>query len=174
MEHRYFSVGAPAMTTGQILLLLGSGGPVGPSSVADRKDMPLLSEDDFESSLDTVCEAAAGSIEGVFGPASLTWRIDREAAVFLGAGRALLLQLAHPWVAAAIAEHSRPFAAPIGRFHRTFNTTFTMVFGTLDQALAAARRLHRRHAAVKGILPWAAGRFAAGGDHGNYGRELSR
>jgi uncharacterized protein (DUF2236 family) len=165
MEHRYFSVGAPAMTTGQILLLLGSGGSVGPSSVADRKDIPLLSEDDFESSLDTVCEAAAGSIEGVFGPASLTWRVDREAAVFLGAGRALLLQLAHPWVAAAIAEHSRTFADPIGRFHQTFNTVFTMVFGTRDQALAAARRLHRRHAAVTGMLPWTAGRFAAGSQY---------
>jgi uncharacterized protein (DUF2236 family) len=80
--------------------------------------MPLLSEDDFESSLDTVCEAAAGSIEGVFGPASLTWRVDREAAVFLGAGRALLLQLAHPWVAAAIAEHSRTFADPIASASR--------------------------------------------------------
>jgi uncharacterized protein (DUF2236 family) len=122
----------------------------------------LLSEDDFESSLDTVREAAAGPMEGIFGPASLTWRIDREAAIFLGAGRALLLQLAHPWVAAAIAEHSRTFSDPIGRFHRTFNTTFTMVFGTLDQALAAARRLHRRHAAVTGTLPWSAGRFAAG------------
>src|SRR5258706_5959877 len=104
MEHRYFWVGAPAMTTGQILLLLGSGGPVGPSSVADRKDMPLLSEDDFESSLDTVCEAAAGSIEGVFGPASLTWRVDREAAVFPCAGRGLLLQVGQPLVAAAIDE----------------------------------------------------------------------
>jgi Uncharacterized protein conserved in bacteria len=72
-------------------------------------DLPLLSQDDFESSLDTVCKAAAESIEGVFGPASLTWRVDREVAVFLGAGRALLLQLAHPWVAAAIAEHSRTF-----------------------------------------------------------------
>ena len=121
-----------------------------------------MSEDDFESSLDAVREAAAGPIEGVFGPASVTWRVDREAAVFLGAGRALLLQLAHPWVAAAIAEHSRTFADPIGRFHQTFNTVFTMVFGTRDQALAAARRLHRRHAAVTGILPWTAGRFAAG------------
>jgi uncharacterized protein (DUF2236 family) len=37
-----------------------------------------------------------------------------------------------------------------------------MVFGTRDQALAAAHRLHRRHAAVTGILPWTAGRFAAG------------
>src|ERR1700722_17529178 len=125
----------------------------------------LLSEDDFESSLDTVCKTAAGSIEGVFGPASLTWRVDREAAVFLGAGRALLLQLAHPWVAAAIAEHSRTFADPIARFHQTFNTVFTMVFGTRDQALAAARRLHRRHAAVTGTLPWTAGRFSAGSQY---------
>jgi uncharacterized protein (DUF2236 family) len=125
----------------------------------------LLSEEDLESSLATVCAAAAGSIEGIFGPTSLTWRIDREAAVFLGAGRALLLQLAHPWVAAAIAEHSRTLADPIGRFHQTFNTVFTMVFGTLDQALAAARRLHRRHAAVTGILPSTAGRFAAGSQY---------
>src|SRR6478736_3620920 len=127
------------------------------------EELPLLlSEDHFESSLDAVREAAAGSIEGIFGPDSLTWRVDREAAIFLGAGRALLLQLAHPWVAAAISEHSRTFADPVGRFHRTFNITFTMVFGTLDQALAASRRLHRRHAAVSGILPQAAGRFEAG------------
>jgi uncharacterized protein (DUF2236 family) len=132
-------------------------------SSSPDEDMPLLfSEDDFESGLDTVREAAAGPIKGIFGPDSLTWRVDREAAVFLGAGRALLLQLAHPWVAAAISEHSRTFADPIGRFHRTFNITFTMVFGTLDQALAAARRLHRRHAAVTGILPSTAGRFEAG------------
>jgi uncharacterized protein (DUF2236 family) len=125
-------------------------------------DMQLVFEDDLESSLDTVCKAAAGPVAGVFGPASLTWRIDREAAIFLGAGRALLLQLAHPWVAAGIAEHSRTLADPIGRFHRTFNTVFTMVFGTVDQALAAARRLHRRHGAVTGMLPSTAGRFAAG------------
>src|SRR3954466_4004943 len=125
--------------------------------------MPLLlSTGDFENSLDIVRAAGAGPVEGIFGPDSVTWRVDREAAVFLGAGRALLLQLAHPWVAAAIAEHSRTVADPIGRFHQTFNTVFTMVFGTRDQALAAARRLRRRHAAVTGILPWTAGRFAAG------------
>ena len=124
-----------------------------------------LSEDDFENSLAAVRAAAAGPIKGLFGPESLTWRVDREAAIFLGAGRALLLQLAHPWVAAAISEHSKTFADPIGRFHRTFNTTFTMVFGTLDQALAASRRLHRRHAVVTGTLPQAAGRFEAGSSY---------
>ena len=96
---------------------------------------------------------------------SLTWRVDREAVIFLGAGRALLLQLAHPWVSAAIAEHSHTFADPIGRFHRTFNVMFTMVFGTLDQALAAARRLHRRHAAIIGVVPATAGPFAQGSSY---------
>jgi hypothetical protein len=53
--------------------------------------MPLvLSADDFENSLAAVRAAAAGPVEGIFGPESLTWRVDREAAVLLGAGRALL------------------------------------------------------------------------------------
>ena len=94
-----------------------------------------VSREDLERELQAIEAHAPGQIEGVFGPASMTWRVHREAAIFLGAGRALLLQLAHPWVAAAIAEHSRTLADPIGRFHRTFNITFTLVFGTLDQAL---------------------------------------
>jgi uncharacterized protein (DUF2236 family) len=122
----------------------------------------LVSENDFEAALDFVRARAAGSVEGIFGPTSPTWRIDREAVIFLGAGRALLLQLAHPWVAAAIAEHSRTFADPIGRFHRTFDLVFTMVFGSLDQALGAARRLHRRHAMIAGRLPEAIGPFDKG------------
>jgi uncharacterized protein (DUF2236 family) len=116
----------------------------------------------FERSLEHVRAAAVSPSAGIFGPASMTWRINREAAIFLGAGRALLLQLAHPWIAAAIAEHSRALADPIRRFHGTFNTVFTMVFGTVDQALTAARRLHRLHAKVHGRLPVAVGPFAKG------------
>ena len=97
-----------------------------------------VGREDLERQLEVVRALAPGEMEGVFGPDSLTWRIDREALTFLGAGRALLLQLAHPWVAAAIAEHSKTIDDPIGRFHRTFAAVFTMVFGTLDQALSAA------------------------------------
>ncbi len=122
----------------------------------------IVSAADLELELNWVQAAAAGSLSGIFGPQSVTWSVDREAAIFLGAGRALLLQLAHPWVAAAIEQHSETFANPIGRFHRTFSTVFTMVFGTLDQSLDAARRLHRRHAAIHGQLPSAAGPFAKG------------
>jgi uncharacterized protein (DUF2236 family) len=106
--------------------------------------------------------AAKSGAAGIFGSHSMIWQVDREAVVFLAAGRALLLQLTHPWVAAAIAQHSRTLADPIGRFHRTFSLVFTLVFGTTDQAIAAACRLHRRHAEISGRLTESAGPFAAG------------
>lgn len=129
------------------------------------KGAPLVSQTELDAALDFVRAEAAGSVEGIFGPTSVTWRIDREAVLFLGAGRALLLQLAHPWVAAAVAEHSRTFADPIGRFHRTFDVVFTMVFGSRDNAIAAARRLYQRHAAIVGVLPESAGPFEAGSSY---------
>ena len=98
----------------------------------------------------------------MFGPDSLTWRIDREALTFLGAGRALLLQLAHPWVAAAIVQTLADPRRPDRPFSSDLRVVFTMVFGTLDQALSAARGLHRRHAAIHGRLPIAVGPFRAG------------
>ena len=104
----------------------------------------MVSGNDLELALDQVRADAAGPVAGVFGPDTVTWQIDREAVIFLGAGRALLLQLAHPWVAAAIAEHSRTLADPIGRFHRTFDIVFAMVFGSLDRAQLSSRQLHRR------------------------------
>jgi len=121
-----------------------------------------VSAEDFERSLDTVRIRAAGPCEGLFGSGSVTWRVNREACIFLGAGRALLLQLAHPWVATAIADQSKVLEDPLGRFHRTFRVMFSMVFGTPDQAIAAARALYRRHAGIAGALPEAAGEFAAG------------
>ena len=125
------------------------------SNAISAEGSAVVTLTDLEDQIELVRAAATDPVAGVFGPASMTWRVNREAALFLGAGRALLLQLAHPWVAAAIAEHSRVLTDPIGRFHRTFRVTYTMVFGTLDQAFAAARRLHGRHATVVGALPGA-------------------
>src|SRR5262249_9071914 len=90
------------------------------------------------------------------------WRVNREALIFLGAGRALCLQLAHPGVAAAVAEHSDSLFDPIGRFHRTFRIVFALVFGTLDQAFEAARRLHHRHSQIRGVIPARLGAIPAG------------
>lgn len=121
-----------------------------------------IGEADLEHELALVRASATGGTAGVFGPTSMLWRVDREAALFLAAGRALLMQLAHPWVAAAIARHSQSLADPLGRFHRTFGVVFALVFGTTEEALAAARRLHRRHATITGVLAENAGCFAAG------------
>jgi uncharacterized protein (DUF2236 family) len=42
---------------------------------------------------------------------------------------------------------------------------FTMTFGSVDQALAASRRLYRRHSSIRGKLPQAVGPFAEGSSY---------
>ncbi|MEM8786341.1 MAG: oxygenase MpaB family protein, partial [Pseudomonadota bacterium] len=101
-------------------------------------------------------------VAGVFGPGSATWDINREAVVFLAAGRAALLQTAHPWVAAAITRQSQTLTNPLGRFHGTFIRVFRMVFGSRDQAFAEARALFRVHARIRGPLPQDAGEGESG------------
>jgi len=108
---------------------------------------------DSQALLAAVARQSADPAAGIFGPDSLSWKINREAALFLGAGRAALLQLAHPWVTAALAQHSSLLARPIARFHNTFRIVFTMVFGSLDQAMAAARHLYALHTRIRGELP---------------------
>src|SRR5829696_8312490 len=125
-------------------------------------DPALLTSSDLERCLEHVQATAAGPREGVFGPASALWHVDREAVLFVGAGRALLMQLAHPWVATAISAHSTALDDPVGRFHRTFEIVFKLVFGSSDQALATARRLHRLHAAVRGSMSERLGPYAEG------------
>ena len=90
---------------------------------------------------------------GFFGLDSLTWRINRESAIFLGAGRAALLQLAHPWVAASLVHHSNLMNDAIGRFHSTFRVIYTMLFGTRAQAIAASEQVYRLHTGIRGELP---------------------
>ncbi len=101
-------------------------------------------------------------VAGIFGPDSVTWRINRESALFLGAGRAALLQLAHPWVAVALYQHSSLLAKPIERFHNTFRIVFTMIFGSAPQAFRVARSLYQRHTGITGALPADVAAYAKG------------
>ena len=61
-----------------------------------------VSRDDSAALIAAVERGVADPRAGIFGPQSISWRINRESALFLGAGRAALLQLAHPWVATAL------------------------------------------------------------------------
>jgi uncharacterized protein (DUF2236 family) len=100
--------------------------------------------------------------EGLFGPASVTWRVGREGALLLGGGRALILQVAHPLVAAGVAEHSNYREDPWGRLYRTLDLTTRAVFGDTQMAADAAARLRGVHSRVRGITREPAGRFPAG------------
>ncbi len=120
-------------------------------SVGDQPE--FVTEKDSEALLAEVAARTRRPEAGIFGPESISWRINGEAALFLGAGRAALLQLAHPWVAAALAEHSSVLAKPIARFHGTFRIVFAMIFGSLGQAMGAARYLHELHRRIRGEMP---------------------
>jgi uncharacterized protein (DUF2236 family) len=99
---------------------------------------------------------------GLYGPDSITWKLTRESAMLLGGPRALLMQLAHPLVAAGVAQHSAFRDDPLTRLRRTLDATLSLVFGCQRDAQAAAGQINRVHAQVRGRLPEASGRFPAG------------
>jgi uncharacterized protein (DUF2236 family) len=117
---------------------------------------------ELELRLDGLRRSCASSTAGIFGPDSEIWRINRYTAAFLGGGRAALLQVAHPQVAQAIAHHSNTRTDPYGRFQRTFRQVFPMVWGSLDQALAAARQVSAVHGRIHGTFEEAVGPYERG------------
>jgi len=77
-------------------------------------------------------------------------RVDSEPLLLLGGGRALLMQLAHPGVAAGVAEHSDFARRPWARLQHTIRTSSTLVFGSATEARAAAAAMRSVHARVRG------------------------
>ena len=71
--------------------------------------------------------------------------------MFLGGGRALLLQVAHPLVAAGVAQHSDYTRHPWRRLTSTLDTTIKIVFADAETSRRAAKRLAARHASVRGV-----------------------
>ena len=89
-------------------------------------------------------------------------RVSGAPVAILGGGRALLLEVAHPFVAAGVAEHSSYRTDPFGRLQRTLAAMQAITWGDVPKALAAARAVERAHERVHGVLPEAAGPFPAG------------
>jgi uncharacterized protein (DUF2236 family) len=88
--------------------------------------------------------------DGLYSETSITRRVNRENILLLGGGRALLMQLAHPKVAAGVDDHSDFRTHPIRRLRRTVLMTMAIVFGERDTALAAARAVNQAHGRVRG------------------------
>jgi len=98
---------------------------------------------------------------GYAGPGSVTWRLAREYVLLLGAGRAVLMQLAHPLVAAGVFQHSNFLSDPLGRSYRTVEFTQILAFGSRDEVHAIARHVNRLHRHVTGALGAEAGPYVA-------------
>jgi uncharacterized protein (DUF2236 family) len=94
-----------------------------------------------------VTDAAA---RPAFAPGSVIRRVNEEPAILFGAGRALLLQLAHPHVAAGVEEHSDFQHNPLKRLQGTLEAVYTMVFGPETLADGVGRRIQWVHTFVKG------------------------
>ena len=97
--------------------------------------------------------SAAREAAGLFGPESISWRIDRELVVLAGGSCALLMQAAHPVVAAGVVEHSTFATDPFGRLMRTLESSFDVVFGSRSTAEAAIERVNAIHRSVRGRMP---------------------
>jgi len=108
---------------------------------------------------------------GLFGPGSVTWRVMAEPMLMLGAGRALLMQAAHPLVAEGAIEHSTYATDPYGRFERTVEWVTTVCFGTTAEARRSSRHVNRLHGAVQGRLKRGHGTQAVAGGSAYSGRD---
>lgn len=107
-------------------------------------------------------QLATAEDAGYFGPTSALWQLNREAVLGLGLGRAVLMQLAHPWVAQAVVDHSPAAHRPLERLLATATAAELLVFGSRSQADRAAERIRQVHAGVHGLLSEDVGRWRRG------------
>jgi uncharacterized protein (DUF2236 family) len=96
---------------------------------------------------------------------SISHRINAERIVLLGWGRAILLQLAHPLIAAGVHDHSgfrSTTWAAVTRLYHTVHAMLDLTFGSdkeRERALDGIRQIHQR---VHGELKTATRRFPQG------------
>jgi uncharacterized protein (DUF2236 family) len=92
-------------------------------------------------------------------------RVNAERVVLLGWSRAILMQLAHPLIAAGVTQHSTFRGGMIDaavRLHHTVGAMLSLVFGDDAGRGAAIARIRAIHRTINGTLPDATGPFAAG------------
>lgn len=117
---------------------------------------------DFEAGIAEVERDVRDPRGGIYGADSISWQVGRESALFVSAGAASLLQLAHPYVAHAIAQHSKTQSDPMKRFQRTFFHVYRVGFGDLGRAVQSARQIFQVHERIQGTIDEDLGRYRKG------------
>ncbi|MDR8394303.1 DUF2236 domain-containing protein [Aliifodinibius sp. S!AR15-10] len=98
--------------------------------------------------------------QGYFKPESLIRQIHREAVVLLGGGRAILLQLAHPFVAAGVDDYSNFKSNILQRLYRTILFMHNLVFQDRQTAREALKHFHAMHKRIRGRLGHRSGQLS--------------
>ena len=92
-----------------------------------------------------------------FGPASLVRAAVAEPVTALLVQRVLVMDVAHPKVAAAVAHHSHFQRRPLSRAWVTVDAALRLVFGDEHTARSAARQIYGVHDHISGRLEGAGG-----------------
>jgi uncharacterized protein (DUF2236 family) len=87
-----------------------------------------------------------------FNPNSVFWRVNSDSVTMLSASRALMLELAHPMIAAGVSQHSNYQGDPFGRLLRTLRTMTYIMFTDTNSAKIALRHFNGCHTKVKGTV----------------------
>ena len=96
---------------------------------------------------------------------SIARRINAERILVLSWPRAILLQLAHPLVAAGVADHSSFRRGPVTaarRLHETVRSMLALTFGDSTEHRETVERILAIHRRVNGTLSETVGAFVAG------------
>jgi len=107
----------------------------------------------------------------------VSWKINRELVVLLGWTPSVLMQLAHPLVATAVATHSAFINEPgqrLQRLHRTVSAMLSLTFGTPKEAQETVNAINSLHDRVHGRLDRVHGIFPEGSEYSAHDPELLR
>jgi len=88
--------------------------------------------------------------DGLFGPASVTWRVSADLSAPVAGLRSLLMQALHPLVMAGVDQHSGWRRDPVGRLAATSAYVAAITYGDTDSARRAAQRVRAVHENVRG------------------------
>lgn len=91
--------------------------------------------------------------DGLFGPQSTVWRVNRDRSFPLAGMRSLMVQALHPLAMAGVAQHSTWREDPFGRLAATGGYVLTTTYGDTASALAAAEWVRKVHVHVRGTDP---------------------
>lgn len=86
------------------------------------------------------------------GRASIVRRVAAEPVTALLVQRALVMEVAHPKVAAGVAEHSSFRTRPLSRAWVTADAALRLVFGDAEVAGGAVRQIYRTHDHINGTV----------------------